>query len=127
MHHEYLPATKAAQQDLVLLHGWGCNREVWRQLVARTRPWANITLLDVPGLAPDLQSVSTKPDTPELSELLARVLQCCPARAVFVGWSLGGQLALELAATAPERVTALVTICSNPRFVATQDWPGMDS
>jgi malonyl-CoA O-methyltransferase len=142
LHHEYLPATAAAQQELVLLHGWGCNREVWRPLLARLRPWANITLLDLPGCAP-----SPRADTmPDLSEVLAQVLQCCPPRAVFVGWSLGGQLAVELAVMAPERVTAVVTICSNPRFVAArntpredmpsrerpgrdrpgQDWPGMD-
>ncbi len=122
LHHEYLPATKAAQQDLVLLHGWGCNREVWRPLLARLRPWANITLLDVPGCLPD-PCIGT---TPELSDVLEQVLQCCPERAVFVGWSLGGQLAVELAVAAPERVIALVTICSNARFVAAEDWPGMD-
>jgi malonyl-CoA O-methyltransferase len=122
LHHEYLPATEAAQQDLVLLHGWGCDREVWRPMLSRLRPWANITLLDIPGVAPGSQSATT----PELSAALEKVLQCCPPRAVFVGWSLGGQLAVELAVLAPERVTAVVTLCSNPRFVTTADWPGMD-
>ena len=52
LHHEYLPATSATQQELVRLHGWGCNREVWRPLLMLLRPWANITLLDLPGCAP---------------------------------------------------------------------------
>ena len=46
---EFLPATRAAQESLVLLHGWGCNRAVWRPLLAALRPWADITLLDLPG------------------------------------------------------------------------------
>ncbi|MEZ5570805.1 MAG: malonyl-ACP O-methyltransferase BioC [Halioglobus sp.] len=123
LHHEYLPATGSAQQELVLLHGWGCNREVWRPLLTRLRSWANVTLMDVPGCAPG--SGSVKPLV--LSDVLDSVLACCPERAVFVGWSLGGQIAAELAALVPERVAALVTICSNPRFLAMQNWPGMDA
>ena len=48
---EYLPATGRPPQDLVLLHGWGGNRELWRPLLAQLRQWANVTLLDIPGLS----------------------------------------------------------------------------
>lgn len=104
-----------------MLHGWGCNRGVWRSMLVELRPWANITLLDLPGCAPGSDSVNTE----DLEGLLADVLQCAPRRAVYVGWSLGGQLALELGARHPERVVAVVTICSNPMFVAAGNWPGM--
>jgi malonyl-CoA O-methyltransferase len=122
LYHEYLPATQAAQQELVLLHGWGCNREVWRPLLVLLRPWANVTLLDLPGCAPGLLDSGK---AQELSDALSGILDSSPERAVYVGWSLGGQLALELAARNPERVLAVVTICSNPKFVAAEDWPGM--
>ncbi|MEE4144237.1 MAG: malonyl-ACP O-methyltransferase BioC, partial [Halieaceae bacterium] len=55
------------------------------------------------------------------------LLAAAPQRAVYMGWSLGGQLALELAASNPERVAALVTVCSNPRFIADSGWPGMEA
>lgn len=121
LHGEYLPATGAPRQDLVLLHGWGSNREVWRPLLASLRHWANITLLDLPGCAPGAGEALPLPD------LLAAILQSSPAQAVYVGWSLGGQLATELAVRYPARVSALVTLCSNPRFLATAGWPGMDA
>ena len=105
----------------MLLHGWGCNREVWRPLLVLLRPWANITLLDLPGCAPGVELG----DALTLPGLLAEILECSPAKAVFVGWSLGGQLAVELALHAPARVAAVVTVCSNPLFVAQGDWPGM--
>lgn len=123
LYSEYLPATQAAQQEMVLLHGWGCNREIWRPLLVILRPWANVTLLDLPGCAPGLDSGKAQ----ELSEVLSDILDSSPERAVYVGWSLGGQLALELATRNPERVLAVVTICSNPKFVAAGDWPGMDA
>lgn len=105
------------------MHGWGCNREVWRPLLVLLRPWANITLVDIPGCVP----CSSSATVPDLSELLAAILDCCPRRAVYVGWSLGGVLGAALTGQHPERVTALVTLCSNPLFVATDDWPGMDA
>lgn len=120
---DYLPATGDAEQELVLLHGWGSSREVWRPLLARLRPWANVTLPNIPGCAID----STSCAVPELNDVLAEILQCSPPHAVFVGWSLGGQLALELARLEPERVDAVVTICNNPQFVASEAWPGVSA
>ena len=117
---EYLPASGGSEQQLVLLHGWGSTREVWRPMLAALRPWANVSLLNLPGLAPGCGDHYPPPE-----ELLAAIAASCPPEAVYVGWSLGGQLATEMAARYPERVRALVTLCSNPRFTAAGDWPGM--
>ena len=122
MSTEYLPATQAARQELVLLHGWGSNREIWRPLLALLRPWANVTLIDLPACAPALAVCGNC----EPGDALDAVLAVAPQRAVYLGWSLGGQLALELAACKPERVAAVVTVCSNPRFIAAAGWPGME-
>ena len=119
---EYLPATAAAEQELVLLHGWGSDRGIWRPLLPLLRPWANITLLDLPGCAPGTDGGAA----PQLEQVLAAVLAGAPARAVYVGWSLGGQLALELAAREPDRVAAVAIVCSNPRFLSGGGWPGMN-
>jgi malonyl-CoA O-methyltransferase len=117
---EYLPAQGVARQELVLLHGWGGTRDVWRPLLAQLRDWANVTLLDIPGCAPQLAAGDYS-----LKAILADVLRHAPEQAVYVGFSLGGKLALELANLAPDRVLAICTLCCNPCFVASDDWPGM--
>ncbi len=44
--------------------------------------------------------------------------------AVWCGWSLGGALAARIALRAPvQQVRALVCIASNPKFIASSDWP----
>ena len=118
---EYLPATVGASLEIVLLHGWGSSREVWRPLLSRLRAWANVTLLDVPGVAPGAPLPCG-----EVGAALDEVLAQCPPRAVYLGWSLGGQLAIEIASRRPQRALAVVTLASNPHFTALEDWPGMD-
>jgi malonyl-CoA O-methyltransferase len=118
---EYLPALGCARQELVLLHGWSSGRDVWRRLLVPLRSWANITLVDLPGCT----ATDTDGFDGDLAGLLSAVLEQVPERAVYLGWSVGGQLATLLAERAPQRVSALVTLCSNPRFVAADNWPGM--
>ena len=128
---EYLPATHGVRHDLVLLHGWGSNREIWRPLLASLRPWANITLIDLPSCTREQHGMGSNRlavDEPlDLDSLLEGILERVPERACYVGWSLGGTLSTELASRYPQRVSSLLTLCCNPCFVANREWPGMDS
>ncbi|GAB3282907.1 malonyl-ACP O-methyltransferase BioC [Parahaliea aestuarii] len=115
---ERLCASGEARTELVLLHGWGSSRACWRPLLKALRPWANVSLLDLPGLGGE--------GNPGDAATLARaVVDACPDGAVLVGWSLGGQIASLAAALAPEQIRALVTVASNPHFTAADGWPGV--
>lgn len=122
---EFLPASKDTGRHWVLLHGWSCNREIWRPLLAPLRRLANITLVDwwPPPTSADAAEVG--PGPAGLEATLDGLLAELPSRFLVMGWSLGGQLAAALAERAPERVQALVTLASNPCFVEQADWPGL--
>ncbi|WP_245573417.1 malonyl-ACP O-methyltransferase BioC [Marinimicrobium agarilyticum] len=115
----YYPALSATgEEPIVLLHGWGFDSRSWEPLLPLLRQFSDVIALDLPGFG----------DTPgdgefEQEAVLEQVLQSLPSRVTLVGWSLGGMLAVALAARYPERVTRLVTIASNLRFVADQQWP----
>ena len=47
----------------------------------------------------------------------------CPDGAILVGWSLGGMIAIELAARMTNKVGALILLSSTPCFVQKPDWP----
>lgn len=98
----------------VLLHGWGVNAAVWTELRRA---------LNKPCFAPDLFADFSWPNEAGDAEALARaILQRAPVRAVWVGWSLGGMLALLAARLAPERIEQLVLVGVTPKFVAAPDW-----
>ena len=41
----------------------------------------------------------------------------------LIGWSLGGQVALDLAAAMPGAIENLVLVNASPRFLAAPGWP----
>jgi pimeloyl-[acyl-carrier protein] methyl ester esterase len=60
-----------------------------------------------------------------LDEMAQQVLDAAPQNAIWLGWSLGGLVASQIALTHPERVQALVTVASSPCFSARDAWPGI--
>ncbi len=99
---------------LVMLHGWGLNLRVFDSLVAGLTQHFSVLTVDLPG-----HGRSNASRWVALDELLLDL----PAPFVLLGWSLGGQLALQFAQRAPERVVGLVLVATTPRFLSSQDWP----
>ena len=106
--------------DLVLLHGWGLNAQVWDCIVPLLSAQFTLHLVDLPGYG---RSQGFGAMT--LDEMAERVLAQAPARAGWRGGSRGGLVASRAALMAPERVTALVTVASSPCFSARDGWPGI--
>ncbi|MFQ3594748.1 MAG: alpha/beta fold hydrolase [Sphingomonadaceae bacterium] len=101
---EHLPGRTAGALPFVLVHGWCCNREAMRP-VAAAFPERDRLLLDLPGhgASPPAQDLS-------IPAHAAAVLREAPARFLAVGHSMGGQVALAMAASAPERVAGAVLL-----------------
>ncbi|MRS17134.1 pimeloyl-ACP methyl ester esterase BioH [Enterobacteriaceae bacterium RIT691] len=106
--------------QLVLLHGWGLNAEVWDGIVPELSSQFTLHLVDLPGFGRS-QGFGAM----SLEEMTRLVLAKAPEKAVWLGWSLGGLVASFAALTAPERVQALITVASSPCFTAQDDWPGI--
>lgn len=111
--------TRGQGPDLVLLHGWGMNMGVWAGLPAEITALRQVTAIELPG-----HGASPFDPAWDGRRAWARAsLDAAPERAVWLGWSLGGLIALEAALDAPERVAALVLVTATPRFVQGPDWP----
>lgn len=100
---------------IVLLPGWGLGTGpllgLAQQLGGQIYP--------LPGYPADPQH---SPHLDDFSAACNVIAQQLPEQTVLCGWSLGGLLAQQIAATAPEKVSRLILISSTPSFVQRPDW-----
>jgi pimeloyl-[acyl-carrier protein] methyl ester esterase len=101
---------------LILLHGWGFNHQIWQPLIDTLAARWRVYQVDLPGHGNSDECVY---QLPVLIEVLTAQL---PKNAHWVGWSLGGLLAMAVARWQPEYVQKLLLVSISPRFVTAPDW-----
>lgn len=104
---------------LVMLHGWALHSGVWDAVRARLARRFALHLIDLPGHGANAAVAPAN----GIAALAAQLLGVAPPRAHWLGWSLGGQVALAAALAAPARIASLILTASTPRFVQAPDWP----
>lgn len=108
-----------AGPDLVVLHGWALNCGLFDGVADALAEHFRVHFIDLPGHGHN----AAVPMPQDIDALARQVLAVAPARAHWLGWSLGGQAAMAAALIAPERIERLVTVASSPKLVAAPDWP----
>lgn len=132
------PDTKYASSDqkipLVMIHGWGLNSAVWQPLIESLpenfTDIFNIITIDLPGFGINVNQDISPYSIENICQYINRTIA---KPAVYLGWSLGGVVTTEMALAYPDKVLALVTVASSPRFLeeaAEQQshkemWPGI--
>ena len=109
--------------DVVLLHGWSLNLRVWDGLVRLLAPHFRVITIDLPGHGrSDWDAGASTPAAQawRVHETLAPITE----RYALLGWSLGGQLALDLAAALPASVERLALVATTPKFLKSANWRG---
>lgn len=106
-----------SEQALVFLHGWGLHGGIWSETMPQFVERYRCLAPDLPGYGEVAAVVPYNVET--LADALAATL---PDAAAVCGWSLGGMVALALAARHPHKVARLVLAATNPVFVNRPDW-----
>jgi pimeloyl-[acyl-carrier protein] methyl ester esterase len=110
-----------AGRPLVLLHGWSMSHAVFSELADLLAGDFRLLLPDLPG-----HGASDPVDPCSLisfSKVLSAWLKSIDLASVdLLGWSLGGQVALQFAADFPSYVRRLLLISTTPRFCSSDDW-----
>ncbi|SFV86832.1 Biotin synthesis protein BioH [hydrothermal vent metagenome] len=101
-------------KDLVLLHGWGFNGDLFNDLVVCYQSQYRITVIDLPGHG--------RSDNIEggIDQWCDEIIKILPDKPILLGWSLGGILAIHIANRI--KLSQLILLASSPKFVASDDW-----
>ncbi|EIK98676.1 putative biotin biosynthesis-like protein [Pseudomonas sp. M47T1] len=103
------------RDQLILLPGWGMGQAPLQPLAAALKGLDEHLHVQVHALP--------EPGSSDLHAWLDALDATLPQDCWLGGWSLGGMLAAELAARRGDRCCGLITLASNPCFVARAEWP----
>lgn len=103
---------------LVMLHGWGFSSEIWAPVLPALAKKYQVITIDLPGhgKSPFL------PQFHDFHEVVKSLIHHTPSQAIWLGWSLGGLLALGVAQHAPDHVKQLLQVASTPKFMTDEEW-----
>lgn len=102
-----------AKDACLLIPGWGMNADIFDSIL--------------PGLAQFFQVYTA--DYGQLTEHYADAVKALAQKlpfagsALVIGWSMGGNIALELAKQCPQKVSGLCLVAATPSFVERDNWP----
>ncbi|TDT43280.1 pimeloyl-[acyl-carrier protein] methyl ester esterase [Halospina denitrificans] len=101
----------AARLPVVAVSGWGMPSSLLDACLPQGRDLFRITPEQL------LEAIEDEPET-----AIARRMPELPERAIWIGWSLGGQLAMQASKRTPQHVAGVMTLCANPCFVGSKTW-----
>ena len=105
---------KADAPHLVLIHGWGLHSGVWDKVIEPLRAFAHVTVIDRAGYGNSPMMTLAKEQQ--------AILDIAPPCAIYIGWSLGGAIVIDMALQYPKRVMAVVAVATNPCFLQRNNW-----
>ncbi|NRB37109.1 MAG: malonyl-ACP O-methyltransferase BioC [Pseudomonadales bacterium] len=111
-----------AKEICILIPGWGVGSDIFEWLCPALAQDFIVYLADAISYAdmptPELAAASLQAQI-EKTVFSKNVNQnCC-----VMGWSLGGNIALQLALDFPATVSSLLLLATSPSFIAREHWP----
>ena len=106
---------------MVLVHGWAMSSAAFAPVVEPLTAGARVITLDLRGHG--ASTTGGGQDLVSHAHDLERAFDALDLRdAVLVGWSMGGQIALEAWPVLAGRVAGLALVGVTPRFTSAPDW-----
>jgi pimeloyl-[acyl-carrier protein] methyl ester esterase len=103
--------------DLALLHGWGLHGGIWDPIRASLAERFALHIVDLPG-----HGFSRNVRADSLVAMANSVEKVLPDGCHICGWSLGGQVAMQIAAIDSVPARKLILAATTPCFVKRSDW-----
>ena len=103
---------------VVMLHGWAMHGGVMAPLAEALETRCTVYVVDLPG-----HGHSRDCGIPLEPSACAAAIAAATPPALWLGWSLGGLIALTAALERPRHARGLAMVCATPKFVRDESWP----
>lgn len=103
---------------LVLIHGWGFNKNIWQFNLDYLESKYNIITIELNGHG----DTSFNHDYNNIDQYLDSLIHQVPVGSHILGWSLGGIIALNLKYKFHNHIDKIILCCSNPCFLNNHNW-----
>ncbi len=100
---------------LLCIHGWGAHADVWRPLAGHLSDYS-VVAIELPGCGANTQPSQSFEHFVEACKVLIQK-ELSDAHIFIAGWSLGGKVAMALAASSDLNIAGLIGVATNPCFV----------
>jgi pimeloyl-[acyl-carrier protein] methyl ester esterase len=101
-------------ENIVMLHGFAIHSGVWQNIADQLSQSYRVTLIDLPNK----QAFS-------LEDITTQILAAAPSKTIWMGWSMGGLIAMWIAIHYPETAKKIILVNSSPCFMKKPNWPGI--
>ncbi len=106
---------------LVLLHGWGMSSAIFADMIQSLAKEFRLLIPDLRGHGHSEPGQDYRLDS-FVSDIRSWLDSLQIESCRLIGWSFGGQIALQLAATALLPIERMVLVSSTPKFCQSADW-----
>ena len=96
--------------DILLINGWSANADFWIDSVKDLSGQFTVKVIDID-------------QAKSLDEWLELIDRSVTSNTLLMGWSLGGNLAIKYASVSEKTFLGLITLQTNPCFIAQELWP----
>ncbi|MEO6065536.1 MAG: pimeloyl-ACP methyl ester esterase BioH [Lysobacterales bacterium] len=103
---------------LVLLHGWAMHGGLFAPLVRELAQQRTLHVVDLPGHG----GSGWEEDDPFTLRACAAAIASRVPPAPWLGWSLGGLVALRAALDGTREITGAIALAASARFTRAEDW-----
>lgn len=115
--------TRGDGPDLVLLPGWAMHSGIWGDVADVLAQAFRVHLVDLPGHGVN-RAMELSADLDQVTDQIL----CELPTAMWLGWSLGGLVALNAAIRQPRKIQKLVLVGATPSFSKQDNWEwGLDA
>lgn len=115
--------TGGNRKTVLLVHGIMMSKQVWKNQVEHLSASHRVIALDLYGFGDSTGKFRDSSYEDHAWDIKALLDNKGIKKVHFVGWSLGGAIAIVFATLFPDYLYNLVLVDSTPRLIATEDFP----